>query len=906
MFVSLDQGSNLDVIVFDQHLQFVSENEIGILPRGPAPDEYSQYLSLILADVNGDGKLDLIAEYAVFIDGDELGPGGVNVFLGDGLGGFQPAGSFTFSGSANGSMAVGDLNGDGKPDIAVGAPGLPTGGILIALGKGDGTFVTSTITTPNEAGPAAIAMADLNGDGKNDLIFLTCPLASSTFAANEVAVMLGKGDGTFLPQTLFPVSASGNVFFDPGTPGAIAIGDMNGDGIPDVVTAGITILLGDGKGGFPTRRDFLGAGGEPVILTDFDGDGKMDVLIGNGNPLILGEANLFGDNEDTLTVYFGDGAGGLEAAPLAPLPNQATLRSEPFNPPGDTTNLDVAVTSGDFNKDGISDLAVVSGFQYLSVFLGSASDAISPTFTYDFTVTDPQAYPTSVVAADFNQDGILDLAVAVARPTGPGSITIFLGKGDGTFLAPVSINAPGSIWSLVTGDFNKDGHADLAAINTTYNFQTDQVVIFLGKGDGTFASPAAYPAGMGALALAAGDFNKDGFDDIAVATGTGINLLLGGADGTLSAGADISSPPGTSLVSLAAGDLKGDGKLDLVSGFQPQGVAIWFGNGDGTFLAPIIYTTDLHSDTAPSVLVGDFNGDGIPDIFLSNENILVGNGDGTFQLQMLDLPLPFGPVIAGDFNGDGKLDLGLGTSSGFGVFFNLSRSSALISVVSAADFSFGPMAPHSIASAFGKHLALSTASGTPPTLPTSLGGTSVSVQDQLGVVSQAEIYFASPGQVNFVLPAGLATGTAVVTIMTSDGQSASTEIQIVPLAATIFMAEPSGIAVGYAVRVDANNVQTTEPILTEQGGSFQEVPIDVSTGDVYLILFGTGFDAPTFGVGAQIGNQDLTASYAGPQTQFPGLDQINILLPKSLAGSGHTFVQLNFVVSTADFYITIK
>jgi uncharacterized protein (TIGR03437 family) len=291
---------------------------------------------------------------------------------------------------------------------------------------------------------------------------------------------------------------------------------------------------------------------------------------------------------------------------------------------------------------------------------------------------------------------------------------------------------------------------------------------------------------------------------------------------------------------------------------------------------------------------------------LSNENILVGNGDGTFQLQMLDLPLPFGPVIAGDFNGDGKLDLGLGTSSGFGVFFNLSRSSALISVVSAADFSFGPMAPHSIASAFGKHLALSTASGTPPTLPTSLGGTSVSVQDQLGVVSQAEIYFASPGQVNFVLPAGLATGTAVVTITTSDGQSASTEIQIVPLAATIFMAEPSGIPVGYAVRVDANNVQTTEPILTEQGGSFQEVPIDVSTGDVYLILFGTGFDAPTFGVGAQIGNQDLTASYAGPQTQFPGLDQINILLPKSLAGSGHTFVQLNFVVSTADFYITIK
>jgi uncharacterized protein (TIGR03437 family) len=182
----------------------------------------------------------------------------------------------------------------------------------------------------------------------------------------------------------------------------------------------------------------------------------------------------------------------------------------------------------------------------------------------------------------------------------------------------------------------------------------------------------------------------------------------------------------------------------------------------------------------------------------------------------------------------------------------------------------------------------------------------VSVTDQLGTVSQAEIYFASPGQVNFVLPGGLATGSAVVTITTTDGHSASTEIQIVPLAATIFLLDPSGIPAGYAVRVGADNVQTVEPIFTQQGGSLQEVPIDLSTGEVYLVLFGTGFDAPTFGVGAQIGTQDLTAGYAGPQTQFPGLDQINILLPKSLAGSGHTFVQLNFVVSTADFYVTIK
>jgi uncharacterized protein (TIGR03437 family) len=915
LFVSpSDQGpGNLDVAVFDQHVQLVSQNEIGAFAIGPAPGTSIGLISLILADVNGDGKLDLIAEYEQLFMGVGGAGGGVYVFLGDGLGGFQAAGNFTLSGVVNGSMAVGDINGDGKPDIAVGAPGFP-GGILIALGKGDGTFVTSTLPTPNLVGPAAIVIADLNGDGKQDLVFLTGPVTAGTSAslyypASEVAVMLGTGDGAFSPPVVFPVAGVYNVLAAYNTPGPLAVGDMNGDGIPDIVTNGITILLGDGKGGFPTRKDFLNTNSNPVVLADFDGDGKMDVVICVGNPLVLSREYPTGpgfpNTEDELTVFFGDGAGGLTAAPLTSPPLQATVRTVPFNLPYGAQSPWVALTSGEFNKDGIADLAVVSGFQYLSVFLGSASDAITPTFTYDFTVADPQAYPTSVVVADFNQDGIPDLAVAVARPMGPGSIMIFLGKGDGTFLAPVSTNAPGSIWSLVTGDFNKDGHADLAAINTTYNFLTDQVVVFLGQGDGTFASPATYPAGSGgALALAVGDFSQDGFDDIAVGNGTGINLLLGQADGTLSAGTNIAAPAYTVPVSLAVGDLNGDGKLDLVAEFYTQGIAFLYGNGDGTFLAP-----ELQPFGSAFVAVGDINGDGIPDLFLSGGSVLIGNGNGTFQLQTVDLPDLGGPVVAADFNGDGKLDVATAfsfPSQGAAIFFNLSHPSALISVVSAADFSFGPMAPHSIASAFGKHLALSTASGTLPTLPTSLGGATVSVQDQLGVVSQAEIYYASPGQVNFLLPESLAAGTAVVTITTTDGQSASTEIQIAPIAPTLFILEPSGTPVGYAVHVSADNVQTIEPIFTEQGGSIQEVPIDVSSGDVYLCLFGTGFDNATFGAEAEVGNVDESASYVGPQNQFPGLDQINFLVPKSLAGRGSTSVLLSFVTSVVNFYITIK
>ncbi|MGD0296824.1 MAG: FG-GAP-like repeat-containing protein [Bryobacteraceae bacterium] len=926
LFVS--SGNALDVAVFDQQLKLVSENSFAG-PSQLAPGDYSSYVSLILTDVNGDGKLDLVAQYeAVNNNVGQLGTGGVQVFLGDGAGGFELASGFTFNGFVSGAMAVGDLNGDGKLDIVVGAPpsslpgggeaGLSAGSIVLALGKGDGTFVTSSIPTPGNVGPAAIAIADLNGDGKNDLVFLTSTLTESSYAVNEVIVMLGKGDGTFLPQVAFAANASSfGVFDDPGTPGAIAIGDVNGDGIPDIVTNGITILLGDGKGGFPTRKDFLNADQESVILTDFDGDGKIDIVIGIGNPLVLSQG-LPNTNEYYLSVFFGDGTGGLTGAPIASSPTPAAQRSAPFTFPPSTTQ-NIAMTSGDFNKDGVADLAFVSEFQYLSVFLGSSSGVITPTFTYDFTGADPQAYPTSVVAADFNGDRVVDLAVTVAGAGSSGSVMVFLGKGDGTFQAPVSSAAPGSIWSLVTGDFNKDGRVDLAAINTSASSQTDQVVVFLGQGDGTFASAKTYPAGAEASALAIGDFNQDGFTDIAVANLTGINLLLGKGGGTFSPGTNISFPVDASGVAqipgiLAAADLNGDGNLDLVVGVADEGVAVLLGHGDGTFAPLVVYPTEpVFLPGILSVVVGDFNGDGIPDLFLNDANVFIGNGDGTFRLQTTELPGDlFGSLIAADFNGDGKLDLAASffplddaLDRGVVIFFNLSQLTALLNVVSAADFSQGPFAPHSIASAFGQHLALSTASATPPSLPSALGGASVSVQDQTGAAGQAEIYYASPGQVNFVLPAGLEAGAGIVTIKTADGQSVSTEIQIAPVAPTLFILEPSGIPVGYAVQVSADNVQTIEAIFTEQGGIVQEVPIDVSSGEVYLVLFGTGFDS-AIGAGAQIYPTSLTVTYAGPQSQFPGLDQINILLPKSLAGSGQASLELFFYPTSIAVNITIK
>jgi uncharacterized protein (TIGR03437 family) len=766
---------------------------------------------------------------------------------------------------------------------------------------------------------------------------LTSPVTTNVPTLNEVVVALGRGDGTFSPQAVIPVNIASTPapFGNIGTSGAIAIGDMNSDGIPDIVTNGISILLGDGKGGFPTRKDFLNTAGESVILADFDGDGKLDVVIGTGNPLVLNALGFIGG---TLTVFFGDGAGGLAAAPIAPSPIPITENPSPFNFPVGSVR-DASMASGDFNHDGIADLALVTAFQYLTVFLGNASGTLEPMFSYDFSAVDQAASPTSVAVGDFNGDGVLDLAVTVARstiarPVAPASVMVFLGKGDGTFLAPVSSNSPVvSIWSLVTGDFNKDGKADVAAINSSGSLAPDQVVVFLGQGDGTFAPAQTYSAGVEATALAVGDFNHDGAADLAIANQAGISLLLGNDDGTMVPGASMPFPEYFAQ-SFVAADLNGDGKLDLVAGLYEPGIAVLLGNGDGTFAPAAIYP----GGTGLAVAAGDINGDGIPDIISSNGGVFIGQGDGTFTYQLTNLGdgmftsqidnnfAEYGPLAAADFNGDGKLDVASGfftTASGMSplengaaIFFNLSQPSALLDVVSAADFSDGPQSPHSIVSAFGQHVALSTASGTPPLLPTTLAGTSVNVQDQTGAVSQAEIYYASPQQVNFVLPAGLEPGIAIVTIKTTDGQSASTEIQIASNP-KIFLVDPSGIPAGYVVRVGADNVQTVEPIFTEQGGQIQEVPIDVSTGTVYLILFGTGFDAPVDATASSFRSpcppntstqceHDLSVTYAGPQEQFPGLDQVNILLPSSLAGNGVSNLGFSFDLTQRNLYITIK
>jgi fibronectin type 3 domain-containing protein len=275
--------------------------------------------------------------------------------------------------------------------------------------------------------------------------------------------------------------------------------------------------------------------------------------------------------------------------------------------------------------------------------------------------------PSGLIAADFNGDGKLDLAIANSLDN---TVSILLGNGDGTF-APASPFAVGSDpFSLVAGDFNNDGKLDLAVVNFA-NSTGNNVSILLGNGDGTFQPGVTYTVGTGPISVITGDFNRDGKLDLAVAnriTNT-VSILLGNGDGTFQPHVDYVAST-QDVAGLAVGDFNGDGKLDLAVTNPSTGqVSILLGNGDGTFQTPVAYSTGAAGDHPTAVTVADFNGDGILDLAVTKFNtnnvaIFVGNGDGTFKPEVsygTTAGVLHGPggITIGDFNGDGLVDLAI-------------------------------------------------------------------------------------------------------------------------------------------------------------------------------------------------------------------------------------------------------
>lgn len=479
-------------------------------------------------------------------------------------------------------MATGDFNEDGKTDIV-----LVDGGVALLLSNGDGTFSTTDVSNfPPLAyqSPMSVAVGDINHDGHLDLVVFAYYQSGDPV----LLIALGSGDGTF------------------GDPARIS-------------------MVNNGCASYYSVSAYF----SQITIADFNGDGNPDWIV----------------SCPTLTVYFGDGHGGVSS----------THELSGTGP----------IVAGDFNGDRISDFAALQDKE-TAIFLGKADGTF-------IAAGHPLISVKPVLAGDFNEDGKFDLVVQSLD--GLGSI-LYFGNGDGSFdrgpKLPATLQSD-LISSALAGDFNRDGHLDIAFLipfdfSYTLGIPLDagSTKVLFGKGDGTFTASPTYVGGDAPGGLVAANLTGHGELDLVTATlgysGGGatasVGTLLNNGDGTFEGAYTVLN---TGINNVAAGDFNNDNKLDIVA-VSPGGLSVVLGNGDGTFQAPI----DVSADNVQAVAVGDFNNDGNLDVVTGTDTQLtlyVGDGHGDLKVFSscqcgIGGNFNFHPQIGvADFNDDGNLDV---------------------------------------------------------------------------------------------------------------------------------------------------------------------------------------------------------------------------------------------------------
>jgi hypothetical protein len=573
----------------------------------PLTDPPTPHRGLVAADFTGDGHLDLATP-------ELLTSNDISVLLGNGDGTFQAPIHFAV-GLGPVAMVSGDFSNSGRRDVASVNP--TTNEVSVALGGGDGTL-QAPVSYPVGNTPVALVTGDFNGDGRLDLAIVN-------FASNDVSVLLGLGDGTFRPEQRYAVGTN---------PTSIVVGDFNHDGHLDLAVSNagsndISVLFGRGDGTFQPQVRIVAPGlPQALVAGDFNGDGILDLATADYR-------------SQDVAVFLGRGDGTFQA------PVQYALGTAP-----------VALIAADLTGDGHLDLVTANFLSNdVSILLGRGNGMFQPAIRYE-----AGSNPLAVVAGDLNGDGHPDLAVADS--TG-NAVALLFGRGDGTFAPPVQRPVPAYPRALIADDFNNDGRTDLAVAT---QFASD-VSILSGTGDGTFLSPDTIANEIHATPLVA-DLNGDGTPDVVVLNRAGEILVRYGRpdtpgtfdppvilnpdprfavrdlalvrtshglvlaaldardsalsfyarrpDGTFTrtAGPTI---PGVLPVHLAAGDLNGDGRDDLVvAATGTNRVFVYLQKADGGFGPTPDYQSDVGID--PSALsLADVNGDGRVDIVITNQ-----------------------------------------------------------------------------------------------------------------------------------------------------------------------------------------------------------------------------------------------------------------------------------------------
>jgi hypothetical protein len=635
--------------------------------------------SVAVADVNGDGNFDLITSNHLFTypsSGDS-----VSVLLGNSDGTFRTRQTFDV-GEEPYSVTLADVNGDGRPDLVTANRAENT--VSVLLGTGDGTLQPQQKLDVG-SGPISVALADVNGDGTTDLVV-------ANGYDNTVSVLRGNGDGSFKSQQTFAVGLQ---------PYSVAAADVNGDGCPDLVVANggryndpgntVSVLLGSGDGSFQPQQTFaVGTDPEFVAVADINGDGQPDlvvanttdgtvsVLVGNDNSSLFDTQQIFavGSGPQSLAVadVNGDGQPDLIVANRSDTTISVLLGSRDSSLfqiqhifPLDSDPLSVAV--GDMNGDGRPDLVfAVNNRNTGSVLLGNGDGS--------FQSPKNSGFKGIGSVADVNGDGRPDLILVGIYDS---AVVVQLGNGDGTFKSEQSFAVGLDPESIQVADVNGDGRPDLVVANRNNQYDpysTVTISVLLGNGDGTFQPEQTFAAGTDTASVRVAKLEGDNKpEDLIVPNrkdGT-ISVALGNGDGTFQP--QHTFELGGSPSSLSVAEVNGDGWPDLVvtknvygldTGEMPGTVSVLLGNGDGTFRTGQSIAVGKDPDF---VTVADMNGDGLPDLVVANlfddtASVLLGNGDGTFQSQQTfffgsdnGFTAGLGDLAVADVNGDGRPDL---------------------------------------------------------------------------------------------------------------------------------------------------------------------------------------------------------------------------------------------------------
>jgi hypothetical protein len=452
--------------------------------------------------------------------------------------------------------------------VEPGSPGFTltvngTGFVTGSTVTWNGASLNTTFVNPSRL-MATVPANDVATQGSVLVAVVNPPPGGGRSNATPFIIAAPVGNVTFAPST--PVTTSEFLY--------VVLADFNRDGNMDAAGIAadnhVSVTLGSGDGSF--RTPLLIA--LPVYLTmsivagDFNGDGRPDIAV-----LSCNQNDFLCQSGGTLSVLLGNGDGTFA--------NSINTQ---------TSGLPSGLVSGDFNGDGLLDVAVSHsdrGGTY-SVFLGNGDGTFRP-----LVETTVSAEIFSIASGDFNADGKPDLVLGVSSPL--NGLAILLGNGDGTFsfTSDVVLAIAGGFLiptSIAAVDLNNDGQQDLVTTGQTY------VAVVLGSGNGNFGTPTFYSIPAAAGGVAAADVNADGRMDIAVGDGqqTVVSVLLGNGDGTLLAAQTY--PAGTQTFSIASTDLNKDGFLDLVFG------------GNGGSLVTLVQTTVQFSPaglTFPSEPVGN-------------------------------------------------------------------------------------------------------------------------------------------------------------------------------------------------------------------------------------------------------------------------------------------------------------